>query len=92
LSWYNTIVKLLLNRGTELEMKSRNSQILLLYTIWSGHEAVVKLLLNTGKVNIDVKDKDGLILLLYTTKNGYKAVVKLLLNRGAELETKDKYS
>jgi ankyrin repeat protein len=53
----------------------------------------VKLLFNTGKVDIDVKDKDGSTPLLYTTENGRDTIVKLLFDRGAKLETKDiKYS
>ncbi|PKS11428.1 hypothetical protein jhhlp_003191 [Lomentospora prolificans] len=54
----------------------------LLLTPWNGHEDVVKLLLNTGKVDIDSKYESGQAPLLLTSENGHEAVVKLLLNTG----------
>ncbi len=43
-----------------------------------GHEAVVKLLLSTGKVNVDMKDNYGGTPLSRAAENGHEAVVKLL--------------
>ncbi|KAH7627230.1 hypothetical protein B0T09DRAFT_348734 [Sordaria sp. MPI-SDFR-AT-0083] len=43
-----------------------------------GREAVVKLLLNTGKVDAGAKDKDGRTALHIAAGNGHKAVVQLL--------------
>jgi ankyrin repeat protein len=37
--------------------------MLLCLAVLNGHEAVVKLLLNTGKVDADSKDEDGWTLL-----------------------------
>ncbi|KFZ00561.1 hypothetical protein V500_01008 [Pseudogymnoascus sp. VKM F-4518 (FW-2643)] len=55
------------------------------------HEAVVKLLLITGKVDADSKDKDGRTPLSWAAENGHEAVVKLLLNRGkVDVNSKDK--
>jgi hypothetical protein len=55
------------------------------------HEAVVKLLLITGKVDADSKDKDGRSPLSWAPENGHEAVVKLLLNRGkVDVNSKDK--
>jgi ankyrin repeat protein len=43
-----------------------------------GHEAVVKLLLETGKVDVDLKDNDyGLTPLSLAVHCGHEAVVKL---------------
>ena len=47
-----------------------------------GHEAVVKLLLETGKANADSKDKDGRTPLSWAAASGHEAVVKLLLETG----------
>ncbi|KAK3339432.1 hypothetical protein B0H65DRAFT_476487, partial [Neurospora tetraspora] len=44
----------------------------------NGHEAVVKLLLDTGKVDADAQDQDGWTALYIAAKNGYEAVLKLL--------------
>ncbi|KAI9770975.1 MAG: hypothetical protein M1840_002679 [Geoglossum simile] len=48
-----------------------------------GHEAVVKLLLDSGKVDVDVKDEDcGRTPLWCAAARGHEAVVKLLLDSG----------
>jgi ankyrin repeat protein len=49
----------------------------------NGHEEVVKLLLDTGKVDVDSKDtRFGLTPLMWAERNGHEAVVKLLLDTG----------
>jgi ankyrin repeat protein len=59
-----------------------------------GHEAVVKLLLDTGKVDADSKDKNyGQTPLSWAAENGHEAVVKLLLDTGkVDADSKDKNS
>jgi hypothetical protein len=47
-----------------------------------GHEAVVKLLLKTGKVEVNSKDKNGLTPLSWAARNGHEAIVKLPLATG----------
>jgi ankyrin repeat protein len=50
----------------------------------------VKLLLKTGKVEVDSKDKNGLTPLSWATGRGHEAVVKLLLETGkVEVNSKD---
>ncbi|OAG09312.1 uncharacterized protein CC84DRAFT_1076590, partial [Paraphaeosphaeria sporulosa] len=44
----------------------------------NGHEAVVKLLLSTGKVDVDAKDQGGQTPLSRAAENGHGPVVKLL--------------
>ncbi len=52
----------------------------------NGHEAVVKLLLGTGKVDVDARDdKYGRTPLSCASENGHEAVVKLLLSTGSQL-------
>ncbi|OBT60205.1 hypothetical protein VE03_10347 [Pseudogymnoascus sp. 23342-1-I1] len=46
----------------------------------NGHGAVVKLLLDTGKVDADSKDRYGQSPLLLAGRGGHEAVVKLLLD------------
>jgi ankyrin repeat protein len=43
-----------------------------------GHEAVVKLLLETGKVDVNSKDMNGQTPLSWAAEGGHEAVVKLL--------------
>ena len=48
----------------------------------NGYEAVVKLMLDTGKVNTEAKDtRYGRTPLLWAAENGYEAVVELLLGK-----------
>ena len=46
---------------------------------WNGHEAVVKLLLATDKVDVDSKDCKSQTPLLSAAQKGHEVVVKLLL-------------
>jgi hypothetical protein len=55
-----------------------------------GHKVVVKLLLETGKVEADSKDEDGRTPLSWAASNGREAIVKLLLKTGkVEADSKD---
>jgi ankyrin repeat protein len=47
-----------------------------------GHEAMVKLLLETGQIDINFKDRKGPTPLWWATESGHEAVVKLLLETG----------
>jgi ankyrin repeat protein len=56
----------------------------------AGHEAVVKLLLETGQVEVDSKDRYGQTPLWWAVQAGHEAVVKLLLETGqVEVDSKD---
>ncbi|RYP80206.1 hypothetical protein DL770_006337 [Monosporascus sp. CRB-9-2] len=75
-NWYGAVV----NRRTPLWLATRGR-----------HKAVVKLLLETGKVDIDFKDKNGRTPLSWAAGDGHEAVVKLLLETGkADVYSKDK--
>ncbi|RYP61545.1 hypothetical protein DL771_010106 [Monosporascus sp. 5C6A] len=68
-----------------------NGQTLLRLAARGGHKATVKLLLETGEVDVDSKDKDGRTPLSWAAKDGHEAVVKLLLGTGkADVNSKDK--
>ncbi|KAI3544306.1 hypothetical protein CSPX01_05758 [Colletotrichum filicis] len=53
-----------------------------LWAIQMGHEAIVKMFLDTGKVNVDERDKDGRTLFLWALQLGWRAVAKVLLDTG----------
>ncbi|KAH8692543.1 hypothetical protein GQ44DRAFT_596352, partial [Phaeosphaeriaceae sp. PMI808] len=50
----------------------------LLWAAQNGYETVVKMLLSTGKVDIDLKDQGGQTPLSWAARNGHEAVVQLL--------------
>ena len=51
-----------------------------------GYDAIVKLLLETGNVNINWKSKTGWTPLSYAIERGHKDVVELLLKAGAKVD------
>jgi ankyrin repeat protein len=71
-------VKLLLEKGAELETKDNVSRTPLSYAASNGQEAVVKLLLEKG-AELETKDNVGQTPLLWAAEYGHEAVVKLLL-------------
>jgi len=61
-----------------LKSKDDNRQTPLSWAARMGHEAVVKLLLATGKVDVNSKEDDnGRTPLPWAAENGHEAVVKL---------------
>jgi ankyrin repeat protein len=51
---------------------------------------VIKLLLDTGKVDVDAKDYGGRMPLSWTAEGGSEAIVKLLLDTGkVDVDSKD---
>ncbi|KAH3462598.1 hypothetical protein KXW89_007969, partial [Aspergillus fumigatus] len=54
------------------------------------HKEIVKLLLNTGRVDLESKDSDGQTPLSWAAENGHEGIVKLLLDTGrVDVESKD---
>jgi hypothetical protein len=75
------VVKLLLEKGAELESKDNDGRTPLSWAAKNGHKAVVKLLLEKG-AELESKDRvDGRTPLSWAAENGHSAVVKLLLEK-----------
>ncbi|KAI1205011.1 uncharacterized protein F4807DRAFT_444749 [Annulohypoxylon truncatum] len=93
LSWaaangHEAVVKLLLEKGADIEFKDCLGQTPLSWAAEKGREAVVKLLLEKG-ADIESKDNSGKTPLSWAAKFDNEAVVKLLLEKGADFESKD---
>ena len=81
---HEAVVKLLLEKGAEVDSESDNGQTPLSWAAGDGHEAVVKLLLEKG-AKLETKDEEyGRTPLSWAARNGHEAVVKLLLEKGAK--------
>lgn len=77
------IQQLLIKNGIDDGYISDFDKISLLWTAERGHEAVVKLLLQTGKADLNLKDPEfGKTPIAYTAENGHKAIAELLLGTG----------
>ncbi|KAH8654201.1 hypothetical protein BGZ61DRAFT_500637 [Ilyonectria robusta] len=48
----------------------------------NGHEGVIQVLLDTGKVEVDSKDKEGRTPLSWASENGQEGVVQMVLDTG----------
>ncbi|RDW66050.1 hypothetical protein BP6252_09685 [Coleophoma cylindrospora] len=85
------VVKLLLEKGAEVDSKDNSGQTPMSWAAIKGYEAVVKLLLEKG-AEVDSKDNNSQTSMSWAAINGNQAVVKLLLEKGAEVDSKDKNS
>jgi ankyrin repeat protein len=81
------VVRLLLDRGVEIEVKDTDNWTALHYAARNGHLEVIKLLLNRG-AEIEAKTTDNSTAFHYAAVYGNLEVVRLLLTRGAEIEAK----
>jgi len=75
-TWFSIFWKEMRQYGNKPKMSN------LSLAAFNGHDAVVKLLLETGKVDADSRDGSGQTPLWWAAQNGHDAVVKLLLETG----------
>ena len=89
---HETVVKLLLKKGAELESKDEEyDRTPLIWAAKNGHERVVKLLLEKG-ADLESRDEQwGQTPLSWAAENGHEGVVKLLLEKAVNVHSKDCY-
>ncbi|OWT42519.1 Ankyrin repeat protein [Pochonia chlamydosporia 170] len=75
---HEAVVKLLLDKGADVEAKDEYGRTPLSLAAWNGHEAVVELLLDRG-ADVEAKDEYGRTPLSLAAKNGHEAAVELLI-------------
>ncbi|KAK4164970.1 hypothetical protein QBC43DRAFT_378263 [Cladorrhinum sp. PSN259] len=85
---YADIAELLLNKGTEVDVKAQNGDTPLRIACQKGNEAVARLLLDRG-ADITAKSNNGWTTLNSALNNGHIEMVKLLLDRGADTTVKN---
>lgn len=87
---YGLLLRLRKGKGFNTIITTKDGQTLLQCAAWNGNEAVVKLLLETGQVEVNFRDTLGQTPLTWAAENGHEAVVKLLLETGqAEVRSED---
>ena len=85
------VVKLLLDKGAEVNLKNNYGITALFMASANGHTEIVKLLLDKGaEVNVKNTD-DGVTALFMASANGHTGIVKLLLDKGADVNVKNTY-
>jgi hypothetical protein len=81
--------------STECDLDVRDSAFKhspLVWAVLNRHETVVKLLLDTGKVDVDSKDPVGRTILSRAADDGKETIVKLLLATDkVDVDSKDSY-
>jgi ankyrin repeat protein len=84
---HEATVKLLLEKGADIEAKDHDHQAPLHCAAEAGHTAIVKLLLEKG-ADIEAEDHYHQAPLHCAAEAGHEAIVKLLLEKGADIEAK----
>lgn len=79
------VVKLLVEKGADIEAKDRDGQTPLSWAAVAGHRTVVELLVEKG-ADIKVKNNFGQTPFSRAAENGQEAIVELLIKKGAGIE------
>lgn len=77
-----TVVPLLLEKGADVDAKTKGGETALQRAAKNGHEAVARLLLDRG-AEVDSEDFLGRTPLYWAAKNKHSMIIKLLLARNA---------
>jgi ankyrin repeat protein len=81
-------VWLLLEKGCDVNAKSKSSATPLIAAMYRGLADVVQLLLARG-AEVNAKGEYGLTALMEASRSGRAEIVKLLLDAGADIEVRD---
>jgi ankyrin repeat protein len=81
-----------IDRKYESDQRDFNGRTPLSLAVENGHEAAMKQLLDTGKVDVDSKDNSGRTPLSWAARYGHEAAMKQLLETGkVDVDSKDIY-
>ncbi|RDA94078.1 hypothetical protein CP533_5313 [Ophiocordyceps camponoti-saundersi (nom. inval.)] len=85
------LVRLLIDTcGEDVDPKDNWDRTPLFYAVWRGHDGVVELLLNSGKVNVDHREIwQSRTALSFAAGDGFVTIGKLLLDAGADPDAGD---
>ncbi|KAI9780256.1 MAG: hypothetical protein M1839_006816 [Geoglossum umbratile] len=84
------LVRLLVDRGAEIQAKDECKRTALHGAAWNGHKEVVQLLVDRG-AEVNVEDECKRTALHGAACNGHKEVVQLLVEKGARVNLRDEH-
>ncbi len=87
-SEYSEIVRILLERGADINARGPYGQTALMVASRAGYVDMVKTLLD-WEANIHLKDERGYTALMHGAWNGHLEIVKALIDRGADVNGLD---
>ncbi|KEZ39997.1 1-alkyl-2-acetylglycerophosphocholine esterase [Scedosporium apiospermum] len=77
---HDEIVRLLVEKGADVETTGSSGQTLLATAVAGGREAIVRLLLATGRIDVNSRNHSGQTALWIAAERGHTTIVGLLLN------------
>jgi ankyrin repeat protein len=81
-------IKLLLEKGAEVNAQDNSGRTALIIAAWNGHEEVCKLLIAQGAA-INARDDDGRTALIVAAWLGYEKICELLIHQEADVYARD---
>ncbi|RYP64442.1 hypothetical protein DL771_008746 [Monosporascus sp. 5C6A] len=81
------VLKLLVEKGAQLEARDNDNKTPLMIAAQNGHEAMAKLLVEKG-AQLEAKNNNGWTPLMFAAGQGHEAMAKLLVKKSAQLEAK----
>ncbi|KAK1458001.1 hypothetical protein CMEL01_15348 [Colletotrichum melonis] len=76
------ILHVRLENGDAGNERGQDGQTPFIWAIQMKHEAIVKMFLDTGKVDVDERGQDGQTPFIWAIQMGHKTIVKMLLDTG----------
>ena len=83
-----SIVKMLLEAGSDIALRGSDRRTLLWWAARSGHEAITRLLIEKG-ATINTKNINGQTPLWWAARMGHVVITRLLLENGAVIDIED---
>ena len=90
-SGHTEIVKLLLERGADVNITNHYSCTVLVSASNEGNAEIVKLLLAHG-ADVNIRNRSNRTALMCAASSGHTEIVKLLLEHGADVNMKDSWN
>ena len=86
---HKAVCELLLARGCNVDMQSKDGSTALMCASQNGHKVVCELLI-TGGCNVDMQTNNGWTALIWASQNGHEAVCELLITHRCNVDMQNK--